>query len=110
MLCDLGPEVCLIMVLQYVALLALIIAFYAYRVTHRKENKPIYRIYRVDYIEGGTFYYLSRRWPFNQWRTFKAEEGVKGYTTQKQAEQAMKDHLKKMGLEGDETTVVKEYG
>ncbi len=98
------------MVLQFVALLALIIAFYAYRVTHAKENRPLFRIEKVDYIAGGTWYYCSRRWPFNQWRTFEVEEGVKGYASQAEAERAMKDHLKKMGLEGDETTVVKEYG
>ena len=110
MLCEISPSVCLVSVLQYVALLALIIAFYAYRVTHAKRNQLIFRIERVDFIEGQTIFYCCRRWPFNQWRSFEVEEGVKGYQTQEQAEQAMKEYLKRIGLEGNETTVVREYG
>ncbi len=110
MLCDISPSVCLVSVLQFVALLASIIALYAYHVAHGKNNRIIFRIERVDFSSGQTIFYCCRRWPFNQWKAFEVEEGVKGYQTQKQAEDAMKKYLMDLGLEGNETTVVREYG
>lgn len=108
-MCSISPEVCLVTVLLYVALLSLIIAFFAYRRAHPGKDNPLFRIEKVA-SPRRTVYYCMRRWPFNQWRSFEIEEGVKGYNTFEQAETAMKEYLANLGLELSETTVEKEYG
>lgn len=109
-MCGISPNVCLVSVLLYLALLCLIFALIAYRRAHPPKENPLFRIEQVEFTNGNTIYYCCRRLPFNQWRSFEIEEGVKGYATQPEAEKAMKSYLKSMGLEGNETTVVKEYG
>lgn len=97
-----------VLLMQLIALQSLILTWMVYRVAHRKD-KPLFRIERVA-SQRRTVYYCMRRRPFNQWRSFEIEEGVKGYNTFEQAEVAMKEYLNNLGLDMSETTVEKEYG
>lgn len=95
---------------QLIALLCMILAWFAYRKTHPAKHNPLFRIERVIFDNKQEVYYCSIRRPFNQWRTIEIEKGVKGYKTFTQAELAMEGYLRNYGLEMTDTMVMKEYG
>ena len=100
---------CYVTLAQYIALLFMVLAWYAYRKAHPEKSNPRFRVEQVTFEDGLQVYRCSRRWPLNQWRTFEIEEGISEYHTMEEAENAMNSYLSNLGFDMTETKVLKAY-
>ena len=94
---------------QIVAVIAMMLAWFAYRKQHPTEH-AMFRIDKVTFHDGNVVFYILRRFPFGIWRVFEPIPGVRSYRSEGETQRVLEDHLISMGIAMSETETVKEYG
>lgn len=99
-----------VLILQFLALLALVSALILYRIERNQDN-AIFRIDKVTfYPKKRAVYYIMRKAMFSKWKVWEVEQGIRGYHSFEEARAALEQKLDYEGIEMTESEVMKEYG